>query len=251
MFGEGEGDGDDWVESVPVLWERDCYLAVEACLPDVAPLIDDPNDAVAMPALALLASFPRVSSLQPALWALARGSTLVGRRGAALLVLAQHRAEVSEAVQVALDTLEGLDAVYAAAAEVLSRGASSSVFSWAQLLDVSPKLGAQSCAFAGQVSRLVALCLERCTPEVRADAVDQLIELLVHTKGWAKVPLMQAMLRLAFTQPKPHALSELQREVLEELVRDGLGFGSGVELVLRERGLPTTKEGLQTLLEGG
>lgn len=240
----GEDVDETWAETVPVLWERDCFLAVEACVPEVAKLLGGPD---ALEALALIASFPRATSTHDALWGLVHGASSDGRRGAALVSLAQHGVDIGEAAQVVLDQVDGVDAVYAAAAEVLSKGDRASVFSWSRLLDVPADLAARECPFAGTLSKLVALCLERCTPDVQAEAIDQLSVLLENAKGLAKNPLTHALLRLAFKRERPATWSAQQREVLEVIAEHGF-WQFGADHLMKEFGLPATRDGLRAKL---
>ncbi len=244
----------DWANEVFVLWVRDCFVAVEACVPDVLPLVRDEDDELAFSALGLLASFPRRGpEVAAELWSLVHATDArEGRRGAALVVLAQHGADIAHTAQVMLDEVTGLDATYVACAEVLAKQGDASPFSWARLLDVPETMGARDCPFAGTVSRLVSECLSRSTPEVEAAALERLRLHLPEVPSEDRPHLAEAMLRLAFKGPAPQpsqwsptqcvVIDSVLTHVADELVHRGL-FG-----VLRELHLPTEPAALRQAL---
>ncbi|MBL8940773.1 MAG: hypothetical protein JNM69_39875 [Archangium sp.] len=256
---EGDVFGDDLPAAVRAVqdrigavWERDCFLAVERGVPSMLLLLDAEDDGLVGDALALVSSFPGQRAVSsPGLWALARDSGAVGRRGMALVALARLGVEVVEPARVLMDADDGLDGLYAACAEIIG-AADPSEIARRRLVQLPEGLGETECAFSGSVTNLVAWCVEKAPPSDGALAFKQLESLLISAKGFTKLGVLDRLLKLAFPDKPGASLSVLQRQAIEASVEhgiwhEGMIFGNQND-VFRAHGLPTTRDELRALL---
>lgn len=258
---DGDVFGDDLPEAVQAArdrmtawWERDCYLAVERGLPAVLELVTDEDEELALAAMALVSSFPaRRSSSAPKLWSVASTPSAIGRRGPALVALAQLGEAVVEPARVLMDGDDGLDGLYAACAEILGSTSPSEV-ARRRLTGLREGVGQQACPFCGEVAALVALCLEKAPPSDPVEAMTQLTAMLASAKGFQKMSVLARLLGLAFPTPLSAGatLSPLQRQAVTASVEHGfwmenMVFANQAEL-FRNHGLPVERDALRRLV---
>lgn len=257
-------DGDIFDSTEPVvmehqndfnaLWERDCFVAVERAVPTVAGLVEDADDELALGAIAFLSTFPRQRAISDAvLWKVARDPRAVGRRGPALVALSrlsggQAPSGVIEAARVLMDADEGLDGLYAACAEVLGLERPSEVAR--RRLSRSKVSG--ECPFAGEISSLVSLCMEKAPPSDPAEALEQLVSLLAGANGYKKLDVLARLLAFAFPQQAGATLTPPQRIAVQAAVDHAIWMGTAIfanqAQLFRKHGLPDDREKLRALV---
>ena len=250
-----EGTDPNAANGVGALWIRDCFLAVEAAIPRVAPFLEDVDDKVVGSVISLTASFPRAkASSAPRLWTLAKEETDSPLAGMALVSLAVlGEPGVATAAQVVADAAAGkLGALYAAIAEVLaSRGGEVSAPAQEALLSVPEAWMELDCPFAGSVANVVNRAMVRLPSSARQRVVETIGRALQAAKGFGKLDSMGALLRLANIED-PHRLDELQRAVIRLLAEHGDWNPKSVNAnqsgMLRNWGLPTEQAALKRLL---
>lgn len=241
-------------DRITALWERDCFLAVERGVPTIVTVLDDADDGVALEAMALLSSFPgQKQTSEPALWRVANDPASEGRRGPALVALARLGAEgVVNAARVLMDADDGLDGVYAAAAEVLASDDPSEI-ARRRLTELPEGSEELECPFVETVGSLVALCLEKAPPSDPRLGVTQLSALLASAKGVEKMSVLHRLLSVAFPKHFDGTLhDELQRLAVQACVDHALWQEKSVFVnqteIFRAHGLPTERAQLAALL---
>jgi len=262
-FRDVEGADPEAVGRVHLLWLRDCFLAVEREVPSLVPLLDETDDELVAHVMALAASFPRVSAtVLPALWKLAREETATALGGMALLALgALGQPGVSDAARVPCDTVATphRGTTSPAGADVLFGGAGDGVSpsSVHHVLNVAEAWLEHDCPFAGSLGSLLNRAVLRLPESARESVVDSLEKALRKASGFGKLDPMVNLLRLARFAPGEAGLpplSPLQRRVVSALAEHGDWGAKAINAnqagLLREVGLPTTREELRRLAVG-
>ncbi len=235
------------------IWQRDCYLAVEAAVPAVLRRVNDPEDDVVDAALSLLASFPRCASeCAPVLWALARRDD-TPRAARAVLALAVLREDVGDRARALHDAVgdRHVGSLYAAAAVVLAaRGATPPPWAAERLLRPVDDWRALPCAFAGTVGDLCNRMLLLLPDDARAEVIEAVGRTLATQSGFGKLDGVDTLLSLASVKGLT-ALNPLQRRAIALIAEHGdwpEGTVNGNQTAsLRHYGLPTRREELAAL----
>jgi hypothetical protein len=235
-------------------WAMECYLAVEAVAPELASFIGALDEAVALEAIALAASFPRVSGAAvPLLRAQSATATANAiRSGSALVALARlvGPAAVDDAER-ALATLDPLLALHGACALVLAEPVRVDPQAIAVLTTPAPELHAAASPLTGQVGTLVARCLTRVPEANHERAVDAIAHQHKSANALVRLSLTASMLRILFGETRAPAsardLTPLQRRAMEAIRDDGGwrvsgGIFANYALMLRGWGLPGDPE---------
>jgi hypothetical protein len=239
-------------------WAMECYLAVEARAADLAPFIDAPDDAVALEAIALAASFPRVGSAAiPFLRTQSETSAI--RRGSAVVALARLIGPWAlEDAERALAASDPLLALHGACALVLADPERVDPRAIEVLTAPAPDLHGATSPLTDRVGTLVARCLERVPEASRERVVDAIAHQHQSANALMRLSLTASMLRVLFGGKRPPAsardLTPLQRRAMEA-IRDhgawtvGTGIFGNYTLMLRGWGLPGEREAFARWLE--
>jgi hypothetical protein len=259
-------DGDAWGElpsgldretarQARWIWERDCFVAVEAAVPAVLRRVHDPEDDVVDAALSFLASFPRrASESVPVLWALARGGD-TPRAARALLALAVLREDVGDRARELHDAVgdRHVGSLYAAAAEVLAtRGAPTPAWAVERLLHPVDDWRLLPCAFAAAVDELCHRMLLCLPDDARAEVIEAVGRSLATQSGVGEPDAFETLLIFAHATDLT-SLNPLQRRAIALIAEHGdwpEGTVNGDQTAsLRYHGLPTRREELVALAQ--
>lgn len=249
---DGEPDYSDDV--APDLWTRDSYLAVEAAIERIAPLMGAADTSVAMEAIALIASFPRCkSSTLPILRdQLQKRSDQAAAH--ALVSLAQLTGvEALSAAESLVDSEHRAVAIVAACAAVLADPDRASAAAIGVLTGTLGESAGLRSAHARTLTELVAKCLARVSETHRERAIDAVAAQHRQASPMERLSLTSALLGLAFGEGRvptsASALSAPQRRALAA-IRDYGAFEVGGAIfanycgLVREAGLPDSAAAL-------
>jgi hypothetical protein len=237
------------------IWERDCFVAVEAAVPAVLRRVHDPEDDVVDAALSLLASFPRQATESvPVLWTLARGGD-TPRAARALLALAAFREDVADRARELHDAVgdRHVGSLYAAAAAVLAtRGATTPPWAVKRLLHPVDDWRLLPCAFAAAVDELCHRMLLCLPDDARAEVIEAVGRSLATQSGVGKPDAFETLLIFAHATDLT-SLNPLQRRAISLIAEHGdwpEGTVNGDQTAsLQYHGLPTRREELVALAQ--
>jgi hypothetical protein len=258
--GDAFGDLPDGVDSVDagrafIVWERDCFLAVERQVPQLVALLESPDDELVGLALALFASFPRVlPETRDPLWRFVGEEAGTPLGGMALVALgALGEPGVREAARVMSDAVDEahLGSLWASIADVLfGRGCDVSLSSVQRVLHPPPGLGAAVDPFTGDLENLIGRAILLLPESAAPTVLLRLSQKLQRERGFGKLePLGQL---LSFGRFEPGApRSDRQREIITLIADHGdwqpKMVNANQSQLLRSFGLPDTLEGLRKL----
>jgi hypothetical protein len=146
-------------DRAPPVWSKQCYLAVEAVAPEAFAFIGSDDEEVALEAIALAASFPRVSAPAIPLLRAQSGASPV-RRANAVVVLAQIvGAEAVKDAERALASPDPLVALHGACALALADPGRVDARAMSILTAPAEELHEQPSPLTDQIGTLVKRCL--------------------------------------------------------------------------------------------
>jgi hypothetical protein len=235
-------------------WALQCYLLVEAALPDFRRRLDEVNDRVVSSAVALLASFPTSAEASiDALRKLALDEDDTPLGGQAIVALAQLKARDAQAMaQVMCDAVgdQHAGSFFAAVADVLAtptdgpargRVNPSSIH---RILAVPEPWLALPCPFTGTLATMRYRALSRIWTPSKQELVELLSVVLPQASAAAKGEATRLLLR-ACSAAGPR-LDDLQRTALGLLAEHGT-WSRNTKALLRNVGLPTRRDELRAL----
>jgi hypothetical protein len=216
------GDDKRLAMRLPLLWARDCYLAVEHAIPTILSFVRDPDEQLALEAIALTASFSRYAdAAAPTLRQIATSARGM-RAGTAVVALAQLvRSAARQDAERAVASDDPLLAIHGACASVLADADAVSERAITLLTTLDEVTGQRRTPLTETLSALVGRCLARLPPAQIERAVDALAQQHVSANPMTRLSLTTSLLSIAFgDQPAPATaaqLSALQRRALEAI----------------------------------
>ena len=235
----------------------DCFNAVESALPAVAPFARDPNDNVALPAIALLGGF--VGDVARAALRDALEVAEPRRRAIGLVALAQLDDATREMAMPLLEDADRIVAVHAACAVLLANPQEVPTAAVDVLVHPLGELVETPSPLTDTLGALVSRCLEMLPVIHRSAAIRALAGALATSSVTTNLAMTASLLRIAMPERAPGTARELtpdQRVALDAVAAHGAfkwrfgAFGNYASL-LRAYQLPTTADELRAWLGVG
>lgn len=234
-------------------WGSRCYLAVEAGLADVLPSLSSDDDERAVAALVMVADFPRrAPASAPLLRRLVREGD-PGLRGPALLGLALLEQDPTQELALLAADDEVQTRLYVAAAAALSGAPHVNDGVVERLSMALGPLGQEPCPFANTLGALVAGALSALPEAYRPRAALAIARAHVDADDDARLQMTPKLLHLAFSRRPPASASELtptERMAVETCLEHGGWRWGNYGILMREWGLPSSRDALRTWLAG-